>query len=84
MYDEAGRDTLTLSTQLTIAAHDRAKERAARERLALSTQLTISAHLATPGESGPVPGCDTCTPHGCRQLEWAQRTAAELTARPVR
>lgn len=86
MYDEVGPDTLALSTQLTIDAHDRAKERQAeRDRLALSTQLTVSAHLATPGGSGPVPGCDTCTPHGCRQLEWAQRTAAELAqGSPIR
>lgn len=83
MYDEADRGTLAVSSQLTIAAHD--EKELARRRKALSAQLAIDAHRATPGLTGPVVGCGSCTPHGCPQLDWANRTAAELAASvPVR
>lgn len=46
--------------------------------LVVVARLTVDQHRNTPGQASYAPGtCRQCTPTGCLQLEWAQRTLTE-------
>jgi hypothetical protein len=46
--------------------------------LTLAATLTVEQHQAQPRQSYAPGTCRQCTPQGCPQLDWAQRTLAEL------
>jgi hypothetical protein len=49
--------------------------------LALGATLTVDQHKAQPGQSYAPGACRQCTPQGCPQLRWAERTLIELRNR---
>jgi hypothetical protein len=49
--------------------------------LATAAQLTIDQHQARPGRMYDPGTCTQCTPQGCPQLAWAERTLAQLVIR---
>jgi hypothetical protein len=49
--------------------------------LAVAAQLTIDQHQNRPGRTYDPGTCRQCSPQGCPQLAWAERTLADLHAR---
>jgi hypothetical protein len=49
--------------------------------LALGATLTTEQHKAGPGQPYAPGTCRQCTPHGCSQRDWAERTLAALRHR---
>jgi hypothetical protein len=48
--------------------------------LAVAAQLAIDQHQDRPGRMYDPGTCQQCTPQGCAQLAWAERTLAGLRA----
>ncbi|GAB3812653.1 hypothetical protein [Micromonospora zhanjiangensis] len=49
--------------------------------LTLAAQLTVDQHRDRPDRTYERGTCQQCTEEGCPQLDWAERTLADLTAR---
>jgi hypothetical protein len=46
--------------------------------LAIAAQLTVDQHRTRPDQAYDPGACQQCTGQGCPQLDWAERTLAQL------